>query len=242
MNYTKQLVLIAGALCAVLASSSLHAATIMKLHLDGSSGANFSFNGSVLSALSDGSAATSGDRDATIEFTNGLSMASSSFASGPGASFSLAGINVAVPSTTFNGTLVVQDFSLGNLAIYDEEDDLLLSASLTLSALTGSVGPPSASGLFLAFGNITGGSMAAELDSSSLRVKVKLPIVSGGFSVSPSPSSPPPPTHSAALDEFMAITTTIEIQAEPSVVPEPISVGMLLIGAGALVALRRAQR
>jgi hypothetical protein len=93
--------------------------------------------------------------------------------------------------------------------------------------------------LFLALGTITGGSMAERLDPESLRVKMKLPTVTNGFSVSPSPDAPPPPTHLASLDPFTATTLSIEILATE--VPEPVGATLLGIG-GAMLAMTRRNR
>jgi hypothetical protein len=222
-----------------IAAPTSHAATIMKLDLGADVGANFGFEGGMLSALDDGVSSTPGSRNATIELGDLGGPVALSFAPPADSSFTLAGMIASTPSTTFSGSLVVQSFDLGSLAIYGTDNSLLLSADLSLSAITGPLGPPDTQGLFLALGEITGGSLAQGLDPDSLRVKMKLPTVTNGFSVSPSPDAPPPPTHLATLDPFTAMTMSIEILA--TVIPEPVSATLLGIG-GALLAMARRNR
>lgn len=226
-------------MCAVFGMTmpSVHAGTIMKLHLGADVGANFGFEDGMLSALDDGVLSTLGTRNAIIEFADAPLAAS--FATPADSSFTLTGIMAAAPSTTFSGSLVVQNFDLGSFSVYDTDNSLLLEANISLSAITGPLGPPSTQGLFLALGKITGGSMAEGLDPDSLRVKMKLPTVTNGFSVTPSPGAPPPPTHLAALDPFTATTLSIEILATE--VPEPVGAMLLGIG-GAILAMARRNR
>ncbi len=227
--------------CVVVGESrSIHAATIMNLILGASDDANFEFSSGVLSTLDDGISSTSGDQNAAIEFVGMAEATAFSIVPPPEGSFTLAGMTASSPSTTFSGSLVVQDFSLGSLAIYAADDSLLLSADIFLSALTGPLGPPNSQGLFLAFGEITGGSLAPLYTPDSLRVKMKLPTVTG-FSVSPLPGAPPPPIHLATLEPFTAIAMSVEILAEP--IPEPAGAASLMIAAAMIgTALRRRRR
>jgi hypothetical protein len=210
------------------AAPAIRAGTLMTLHPVGSS-ANFDFSGGELSTLDDGSTSTSGKQNAVIEYPSEASTFVSAFAAQPEASFTFGDIEATSQSTTFSGSLILQNFSAGQFSVYDEGNALLLSGNLTMSAITGSIGAGDAEGLFLAFGEITGGSMAEGLDRDSLRVKMKLPTVQGGFSVSPMPDMPPPPVHFGTLGAFTASALSIEILAE--VVPEPTSVGLFALGA-----------
>jgi len=208
------------------ASSASRAETIMKVNLSGSS-ASFGFNSGVLSTLDDGASSSNGDREASIEYLGFLdSLAPTAttffaFAPTPSQSISLSGLTASTPSTTYSGSLMVQDFTSGNLAIFDSTNSLLLSAEVDLGAVTGPLGLANPQALFLAFGSVTGGSLAKYIEPDSLRLKMKLPTVSNGFSVSPAPAAPAPPTHAAALQPFTASTWLIEIQANQAVVPEP---------------------
>jgi hypothetical protein len=218
------------------ASPMTRAGTLMTLHPLGS-GANFDFSGGELSTLDDGSTSTTGNQNAFIEYPSEASSLISAFAAQPEASFTFGDITAVSQSTTFSGSLILQNFSAGQFSVYDEGNALLLSGNLTVSAITGSIGAGDAEGLFLAFGEITDGSMAVGLDRDSLRVKMKLPTVQGGFSVSPMPDLPPPPVHFGTLGAFTASALSIEIQAD--VVPEPASAGLLALGALICLSVRR---
>jgi hypothetical protein len=208
----------------------------MKLNLSGEDGANFAFNSGVFSTIDDGSAHSIGDQTASLEQMNAVESDAASFATTSAASFSMSGITAMSPATTFDGSLMVQNLDKGLLSIYGGDNTLLLEAELTLSAITGPLGSSDSQGLFLAYGEITGGTMAEGLDRGSLRVRMKLPDVQGGFSVSPAPNVPPPPVHFGALDSFTATTLSVEIIA--SLVPEP--AGATLVAAGiAIVAVAR---
>ena len=239
MQYSLKRIFLFLVTCLVVGAMlpTIHAATIMKLNLSGDLGVNFGFKNGTLSVLDDGVLSTPGNRNAVIEFMDAPLAAS--FAPPADSSFTLTGITASVPSTTFGGSLVVQSFDLGSLEIYGIDNSLLLMADLSLSAITGPLGPQNTPGLFLALGEITGGSMMHGLDLDSLSVKMKIPTVINGFSVSPSPDAPPPPTHSAMLNPFTATTLSIEILA--TVIPEPVSATLLGIG-GALLAMARRTR
>jgi hypothetical protein len=229
--------LVALAACCGLVLNAVPAArasTIMKLHLNGD-GANFGYSNGVFSALDDGLTSTPGSRNAAIEYVDAAQALALSLAPSE-SSFTLTGLTASSQSRTISGSLVVQSFDLGTLAIYGTDRSLLLEADLSVSAITGPLGPPSTQGLFLAFGEITGGTLAVGLDPDSLRVRMKLPTVTNGFSVTPLPQAPPPPTHYADLNAFSAMTLSIEILAEP--IPEPAAVALLLI-AGSFKALAR---
>jgi hypothetical protein len=138
--------------------------------------------------------------------------------------------------------LLIQDFAMGNLAIYGADNSLLLEATLPLSAVSAPLSIPNAPGLFSAYGQVTGGSLAGDIDPSSLRVKMKLPTISSALSVSPMPGAPAPPMHLAELGPFEATGFTIEILARPSVVPEPTAVALVVIGWALFTAARRGRR
>jgi hypothetical protein len=218
------------------ASPLTRAGTLMTLH-PLATGANFDFSGGELSTLDDGSTSTSGSQNAFIEYPSEASSLISAFAAQPEASFTFANVNATSQSTVFSGSLILQNFSAGQFSVYDGVNALLLSGNLTMSAITGSIGAGDAEGLFLAFGEITGGSMAEGLDRDSLRVRMKLPTVQGGFSVSPMPDVPPPPVHVGTLGAFTANALSIEILAE--VVPEPASAGLFALGALTCLSVRR---
>ncbi|MCI0335589.1 MAG: PEP-CTERM sorting domain-containing protein [Planctomycetes bacterium] len=240
MQRTLRSLVALSTMCVVVGvAPSMHAATIMRLNLGGEA-ENFQFDSGILSTIDDGDSSTSGDQNAMIAFMGMGEAKAASFAPPPSGSFTLSGMIASSPATTFSGSLMVQSFNSGNLAIYGADNTLLLSADVSLSAITGPLGPPNSQGLFLAFGDLTGGSMAPYLDPDSLRVKIKLPMVTGGFSVSPMPGAPPPPTHLATLEPFTATAPSVEILAEP--IPEPASAALLGIGAAMIGMASRRRR
>jgi hypothetical protein len=150
------------------------------------------------------------------------------------ASLTLDGVMAA--GAPFNNTaFIMQSFNFGNLEIYNESNTLLLSADLNKSGIQGAVGP-NKQGLFLGFGEITGGLLAQReyrLDPDSLQLRIKFPkILGNGFTVSAPPNS--------QLQDFTTWTSSVEIMA--LVVPEP-SVGLLLVTlALSLLPARRRRR
>jgi hypothetical protein len=238
-RYRRSVIAVAVTLAMVgTASLPAHAATIMKLNLGADAASDFQFNGGVLSTLSDGLPATTGSQNTSVEFLDILDPVAADI--GANASFTMDGVLASNPCTMFSGSLVAQDFSEGSIAVYDEVNSLLLSAELSLSAVTGPLGAPNSKGLFLAFGEVTGGSMAQYITPGSLRLKFKLPAVTGGFTVSPMPDLPAPDEFSTSLGPFMASTMSVEILAEA--IPEPAAAVLLGIGGTLLAATRRRRR
>lgn len=221
----------------VAIASSGHAATIMKLHFGANGNSNFGYSGNSLSTLDDGATSTNGNLDATIEIPDAAQWMSLS-ASSSSASFTLKDLSASSVATVFRGSLLVQNFIQGELAVYDVDNSLLLSADLSTSAITGALSAPNAATLFLAFGKITGGSMADGLDPDSLRLRMKLPAVTNGLGVSPTPSAPPPLMHWGELNSFTASSQLLEILAEPSVIPEPGCMVLMLCAFASLLTRR----
>jgi hypothetical protein len=237
-------VFVAVATCALVCiSAQLQAETemktIMKLKLGSASGPNFSFTSGEFSVLDDGVTETVGTRNANIEFLNYVDPPLSAFSAGQ-PSFTLTDVAASNLSQTLSGALLIQEFALGNLAIYGADNSLLLEATLPLSAVSAPLSTPNAPGLFSAYGQVIGGSLAASIDPKSLRIKMKLPTISSALSVSPMPPAPAPDVHLAELAPFMATGITIEILAKPPV-PEPAAAVLLLTG-GALFAAARGGR
>lgn len=210
--------------------------TILKLHINGSG--NIGFSNGVLSAVDDGIAESNGIRNAVLEFPQAATTITS-LAAPSSASFTLADMTAVSPASVFSNSLVVQNLVGGRLDIFGLDNSLLLSADLSTSAITGPLGPASTQGLYLAFGKITGGSMAAGLDPESLRVRMKLPTVAGGFVVDPSPLQLLSANYQGSLSPFLAMTELIEIQAEPGIIPEPATTTLSGMAALALCAMLR---
>jgi len=219
------------ALCVVISgvASIGHAESIMKMSLGGSGSNNMQFASSKFALLSDG-LDSPGDRNMTIDSVLTSAQSLPAFAGSGSASISLSGM-MAEASPTNSGQLVIQSFNLGALAIYGADDSLLLSASLSLSAIQGALGPSDAQALFLGFGEVTGGSMKKFVDPDSLQVRIKYPTIEGGFEILSSPT---------ALKDFATYTSSVEILATQVIpVPEPAIAGWLAIVVSALISARR---
>ena len=222
--------LAAGLCIAVLGwAQAASAGTIIKLSLGGDNAADIEYDGTTLSTNSDGNAATTGDQNTAIEYSDFLS-------GNPDvplsiASFTLDGLTTAGAPTVFGGALVIQNFAGGTMSLYDPLNTLLLSGTLASSALTGPIGPPSTGALFTtSFGTVTGGTLAPLILPNTLTLSMSLNDVNGGAGFSVSGAAAP------ALDPFTA-DATVSIGGE---IPEPTSA--MLIGLGTLAVAAMATR
>ena len=133
----------------VALGSVAHAGTIIKLNLGGDNSTDISYDGTSLSTLNDGDAASPGDQDTAVDFLDILSPLPD--LPSPQASFSLNGLAKSSPLATVINGLVIQNFSGGTLKLYGPGPayDLLLSGSLNNSALAGPLGAPATGAVFL---------------------------------------------------------------------------------------------
>lgn len=213
-------------------TSKTHAESIMKMTLGPSDTGNMQFQNDMFSAVSDGHEGTDGDLDMSIDYVIGAGgQAFSATGTMGSASVTLTGMMVAAPPVS-NGSFIVQAFEAGSLAVYDDSNSLLLSANLNKSGLQGALGPGDKQGLFLGFGEVTGGLLAHLLDPDSLQLRLKFPKITGGFSLTPSPDS--------KLIDFTTWTSSIELMATP--VPEPAISFLVCTVAVTLVPARRRRR
>lgn len=220
-----------SALCALMlaVSSASYAGTIIKLNLGGT-GPDVSMNaGGLLSTTSDGNAGTTGDQNTAVEYTGFLDPPHVDINAAI-ASYSMSGLQaVGVPQVF--GSLVIQNFNGGNFELYDPSNNLLLSGSLTSSALTGVIGPPGTGGLFTtAVSTVTGGSLAPEIVASSLTLSMNLSNINGGNGFSVGGAVAP------VLNPFLA-DASVNISGDP--IPEPGSVLLVLTAISGIIAARR---
>lgn len=219
------------------------AGTIIKLNL-GSVSPDIQFDGSFLSTANDGVVGTTGNQNTAVEFTDFLESIATDIPTAI-ASFSIGGLAPAGNAFVFLGQNVVQNFNGGSFTLYAPDNSILLSGSLTSSALSGTIGF-SAGGLFTtSFGSVTGGSLAPYIDNNSLVVSMnftKIQTTGGpvGFTVNPPPGNPAPQVHQGTLQPFTA-DAAINVEGE---VPEPGTIVLLLTGIAAahVVGRRRSRR
>lgn len=227
-----RLAIFAGMICALFGAvdRDTFAGTIIKLNL-GSVSPDIKFDGSFLSTASDAVPGTLGDQNTAVEFTDFLEFVAPDIPTSI-ASFSIGGLAPSGSAFVFLGQNVVQNFSGGTFTLYAADNSVLLSGSLTSSALSGTIGF-SAGGLFTtSFGAVTGGSLAPYIDTNSLVVSMnftKIQTTGGpvGLTVSPPPPGPVPPIHNGTLQPFTA-DAAINVEGE---VPEPATIVLILAGA-----------
>ena len=220
------------AICAFVccAASISQAATIIKLSL-GEVGADVGMNNAgILSTVNDGNVTTTGDQNTAVEYTAFLDSIPD--ITTKTASFSLNNLAAAGPATVF-GSTVIQNFLGGTFNLYDPANVLLLSGALTNSELTGTIGAPGTGAVFTTtFGTVTGGTLAPLIQPGSISLSMDLTTVNGGAGFSVGAAAP-------ILNPFLA-DASVNIAAD-QIVPEPTSLALLLLGAGA-TARRRLRR
>ncbi len=224
-------VLAATVLCVSLISSA-DAGTILKLSLGNDAAPDVAFNGTVLDTIMDGNAVTTGDQNTAVEFTNFLAFIPPIAAAD--ASFTLQGVAAVGPASLLPGSLVVQSFTGGSLALYDPSNALLLSGTLGDSVLSGSTGAAATGALFTTtFGSVTGGSLASLVEAGSLTLSMSMTDVSTaatpGFGVN---------VASGMLEPFQA-DVTLNIGAAQRAIPEPATGLLVLMGGVLLLAAKR---
>ena len=112
--------------------------------------------------------------------------------------------------------------------MWDPANVLLLSGTLTNSALTGVIGPPGTGGLFTTtLSSVTGGSLQSYIDPNSLTLVDE--------SYRPSTAAVVSSVIANVLQPFLA-DAAVNISGE---VPEPATIVLLLAAAAAALSLRR---
>jgi hypothetical protein len=230
-------VIVGVAICAVLGglSQSTVAGTIIKLNL-GSVSPDVEYDGATFFTVDDGNAATTGDQDTAVEFTDFLETVEADITSPPG-SFSMSGLAPDGSAFIFNNSLIVQNFTGGTFSLYDEANVLLLSGTLDDSALTGSIGQSVGALFTTSFGLVTGGTLQSEVADDTLVLSMNFTDVTsaggGGFSATIIQGGFPPFIEAADLHPFTG-DASVNLEAQ---IPEPTSVALFLAGS-VLIAVR----
>jgi hypothetical protein len=221
------------AICAVIGvvASATQAGTILKLNPD-TTASNIKFDAGILSTVDDLNAGTTGEQNTAVDFQGFLS----GIPDIPplSASVTLNGITRVGSATVFPFGLMMQNFSGGNVSIYDASNTLLLSGSLNASTLAGAVGPPGTDALFTTtFNHVTGGSLAPQIGPETVALKMNITAVNGGsgFTVA---------TEGSVLNPFMAEALLTITGEQP--IPEPTAALLLAFGGGVTVLGTRRRR
>jgi hypothetical protein len=149
----------------------------------------------------------------------------------PTASFTFGGITKS-GSPFVNGTSIIQQFSGGTLSLYDSNPTLLLSANLGSSALTGTAGLANGGLFTTSFSNVTGGTLAAQIDHPTLVFQMHLYNINGGAGLStavPAGGGLQLLTLSTELQPFTANATANLDAGQGQVVPEPATIVLAVI-------------
>jgi hypothetical protein len=200
------------------------------------------FDAGFLSTVDDGVNGTFGEQNTSALFEGFLGWFPDIIAST--ASLTLDGIEVGIEgypgsenSTVWNNFLLAQSFSGGSLALYNDNNQLLLAGEFTLTSLIGTL-VPGQEGVSGSVGVVTGGLLAPYIKPNSLKVEVTIPSIA--FSVSPSPPAGPGIYYGGTLSQFAA-NATVKISAEP--IPEPSSLVLLaIVSATRITTARRRKR
>ena len=218
-----------------LLAPATQAGTILKLGLGNDTPGDIEFTGGaagMMSTVDDGDAATTGEQNTNIDYTSFLDGSFADVLTST-ASFTMDGLTASgAPTVHLGGPLVVQNFTGGTFSLYDESNTLLLSGTLSNSAITGPIGPPATGGLMTStFASITGGTLQPLLQPGSLTLAMGMVDINDGAGLSMSGGAAP------TLNAFTA-DVVMAVDAEP--IPEPAALTLLAIAAGlGLVAKRR---
>jgi hypothetical protein len=193
---------------------------------------NIEFNAGVLSTVDDLNAGTTGEQNTAVDFQGFLS----GIPDIPplNGSVTLNGVTRVGSATVFPFGLMMQNFSGGNVSIYDASNTLLLSGSLNASTLAGAVGPPGTNSLFTTtFNHVTGGTLASQIGPETVALKMNITDVNGGagFSVA---------TDGSILNPFTAEALLTITGEQP--IPEPAAALLLTIGTAMTVFTIRRRR
>lgn len=241
MSHTRRMIIRGLWACALvfLAAALSHAATtpILTLNLSNVAAGRIGMNaGGILSTLSDGDLATTGDQNTDVSYVGPLDGLFADIST-PAASFTMSNLSVSGPPTVF-GSLVFQNYVNGNFELYGPSpgNELLLSGSLSTSTLLGVTGGPGADPSYgtiftSSLDTVTGGTLQTYILGGSVALQMHIsnavtPGAGAGFHVD-----------GGVLSSFSANSA---VTISGSAVPEPAT--LLLMGAAASMAGGRWRR
>jgi hypothetical protein len=240
----KVLPLIALSAAMMIANRGASAATIptiLEMSL-GDATTDIRFDGTNLFTEDDAVAGTTGNQNTGILFLNFLAPVHPDILTST-ASFTMTGLQKQGQAILVaNTTTIVQTFNGGSFALYDDLNNLLLSGNLSTSALSGALNV-STGGLFTTSSvSVTGGSLQSYVDPTSVQVSMNFTSIERaggvvGLGLTPAPSLLPPLTN--YLADLIPFTADSTVNAEAKAVPEPATIALLALCAGAIGAVRR---
>lgn len=212
----------AAALLCALQANSAFAGTVIKLDLGNDGASDVQLVDSTLETIDDQVGATTGEQNTAVVFLDALA-AEKNIALG---SFTLSSVSLSGAPFVVNNSVVMQPTTGGVFEIYDQNNELILSGTLTGGTISGPLGANSAAtGGFLTttLGTFTGGSLKSLLAPNSASLAFSLTDVNdgAGFSVVGSGDS-------ARLAPFTAAATANLGARE--LVPEPSSTVLMALG------------
>lgn len=217
--------------CAVLGamSSQAQAGTMIKLNLGGV-GPDIELAGGVLSTFDDGIAATTGDQNTAIEFTDFLDGGNPDINTST-ASVTIDGLAISGSATVGPG-FVTQAFKGGTISLYGPAptNTLLLQGQLQSSSIFAATGPGGGTFFTTTFGNVTGGTLDAAIANNTLTMQMTLANVNGGAGV----------TAGAVMNPFLS-DAFVTLDSDPAV-PEPATCVFAVFGCVAAVAASKRRR
>lgn len=232
MNRVSTSIVLTAAL--LLCASGMQAGTIIKLNFGTDKNADIELVDGVLSTFADAVGSSAGDQNTEVSYLSILTEQGLTPPESDKSSFTLA--DVMLTGTVLGG---VEGFALqatdgGAFALYDPNNDLLLSGTLGKGTLSGPIGGTATGGfLTTTFGNFTGGSLMPYLESHlHTTLSISLSDVNNGRGMGLNEVG-------TQLANFTA-DATANIGANP--IPEPTAMSLLLIGAGVLCFTRRRGR
>jgi hypothetical protein len=227
---------VAIAVVSLGAFQAAQAGTILKLSLGNDVQPDLEYISSTLSTVDDLDGTSPGDQNTAVEFLDFLTGVHTNIAAADG-SYSLNGVTASGPPTVLFGAIVVQQLTGGNFQLWDENDILLLDATLgdsVLNGTTGFAGPSQTGGVFTTtFGTILGGTLAQYIAPNTISVSIAMTGVASGATAGMIVNAGP---QGDVLADFTADATET-IAAEP--VPEPATVALILLGTIAPLTIAR---
>ena len=226
-----------------------NAGTIIKLNLGSDNPPDVGFSAGFLTTLNDGNNLPNspGDQDTNVDFLDFLGFLPNIPA---GASFSLSGIQATPTATQLSppitpvGNTIIQNFTGGQLRLWDPAGVLLLGVNLGDSQLTGNSSPLPANGALFStsFGSPIpgpgGGILAPQIAGNSVTLSIGLGDVNNGAGLSLSSITPiAPGLATGVLNNFNA-NATASIDALQAV-PEPAAATLMLLAGLCGVSTRR---